>query len=197
VEVEQEAWIARVKNGIYVSRLKYAASFDHKAVVAGIARTYSQRGIAVRSEPSLPGGKHADLAVSVGNAWTYIEVKTRAHVASRRRRQLSYRQDLLREILRLRAHSLKQLPKKESSLVVLSTSLSPSRRKAISKIALARSFTNRIFDHGNGKIVGLMIFAPFRGSPNSSPIWQYASTLIPNPNVERSDGLDKLASVQL
>jgi len=50
-----EAWIARVKSGIYVSRLKYAADFDHRAVVSGIARTYSQRGIAVRSEPSLPG----------------------------------------------------------------------------------------------------------------------------------------------
>jgi len=186
-----------VKNGIYISPLKYAASFDHKAVVAGIARTYSQRGIAVRSEPSLPGGKHADLAVSLGNAWTYIEVKTRAHTTSRRRRPVSYRQDLLREILRLRAHSLKQLPKKESSLVVLSTSLSPTRRYAINKIALARSFTNRIFDHDNAKVLGLMIFAPFRGSINSSPTWQYASTLIPNPNLEENDGLDKLAGVQL
>lgn len=186
-----------MKNGIYISPLKYSAEFDHKAVVAGIARTYSQRGIAVRSEPSLPGGKHADLAVSLDNAWTYIEVKTRAHGSSRRRRQLSYRQDLLREILRLRAHSLKQLPKKESSLVVLSTSLSPSRKKAINKIALARSFTNRIFDHGNEKVLGLMIFAPFRGSVNSSPTWQYASTLIPNPNLGRSDHLDDLASVQL
>jgi len=191
-----EAWIARVKSGIYVSRLKYAADFDHKAVVSGIARTYSQRGIAVRSEPSLPGGKHADLAVSLDNAWTYIEVKTRAHNA-KRRKQASYRQDLLREILRLRAHSLKQLPKKESALVVLSTSLSPSRRKAVSKIALARSFTNRIFDHGNEKILGLMIFAPFRGSVDSLPSWQYASALIPNPNLDQSDGLEKLASVQL
>ena len=186
-----------MKNGIYVSRLKYAASFDHKAVVAGIARTYSQRGIAVRSEPSLPGGKHADLAVSLGNAWTYIEVKTRAHAVSRRRRPLSYRQDLLREILRLRAHSLKQLPKKESSLVVLSTSLSPSRRNAIKKIALARSFTNRIFDHDNAKVLGLMIFAPFRGAAGSTPAWQYASTLIPNPNLQENDRLDRLASVQL
>jgi len=186
-----------VTSGIYISRLKYAASFDHKAVVAGIARTYSQRGIAVRPEPSLPGGKHADLAVSLDNAWTYIEVKTRAHGSLRRRRQLSYRQDLLREILRLRAHSLKQLPKKESSLVVLSTSMSPSRRKAVSKIALARSFTNRIFDRGNQKVLGLMIFAPFRGTVDSSPAWQYASTLIPNPHIEENDGLDRLASVQL
>lgn len=184
-----------MKSGIYVSRLKYAADFDHRALVSGIARTYSQRGIAVRSEPSLPGGKHADLAVSLDNVWTYIEVKTRAHSA--RRKHASYRQDLLREILRLRAHSLKQLPKKESSLVVLSTSLSPSRRKAISKIALARSFTNRIFDHGNEKILGLMIFAPFRGGVNSLPEWQYASALIPNPNLEQSHGLEKLASVQL
>jgi len=185
-----------VKSGIYVSRLKYAANFDHKAVVSGIARTYSQRGIAVRSEPSLPGGKHADLAVSLDNVWTYIEVKTRAHSVQRKKRA-SYRQDLLREILRLRARSLKQLPKKESSLVVLSTSLSPSRRKAVSKIALARSFTNRIFDHGNEKILGLMIFAPFRGSVNSLPEWQYASALIPNPNLEQSEDLEKLASVQL
>ena len=185
-----------MKNGIYVSRLKYAASFDHKAVVAGIARTYSQRGIAVRSEPTLPGGKHADLAVALGSAWTYIEVKTRAHGISRRRR-ISYRQDLLREILRLRAHSLKQLPKKESSLVVLSTSLSPSRKKAISKIALARSFTNRIFDHDNEKVLGLMIFAPFRGYVDSTPAWQYASTLIANPNLQASDGLERLAGVQL
>ena len=185
-----------MKSGIYVSRLKYAASFDHKAVVSGIARSYSQRGIAIRSEPSLPGGKHADLAVSLDNVWTYIEVKTRAHSAERRKRA-SFRQDLLREILRLRAHSLKQLPKKESSLVVLSTSMSPSRRKAVSKIALARSFTNRIFDHGNEKMLGLMIFAPFQGRLNSLPEWQYASALIPNPNLERSDGLDKLAGVQL
>jgi hypothetical protein len=189
--------IARVKHGIYVSRLKYAPIFDHRAVVSGIARTYSQRGIAVKSEPSLPGGKHADLAVSIGNAWTYIEVKTRAHGISRRRRSLSYRQDLLREILRLRAHSLKQLPKKEASLVVLSTSLSPTRKKAIGKIALARSFTKRIFDHNNEKILGLMIFAPYRASVNSAPGWEYASTLIPNPNLQPSDGLEELGSVQL
>jgi len=193
-EKGREAWIARVKNGIYVSRLKYAANFDHKAVVSGIARTYSQRGIAVKSEPSLPGGKHADLAVSLDDEWTFIEVKTRAHNALQRRKQSSYRQDLLREILRLRAHSLKQLPKKESSIVVLSTSLSPSRRKAVSKIALARSFTNRIFDHGNYRILGLMIFAPFRGS---LPAWQYASALIPNPKLQQSDGLEKLEGVQL
>jgi len=191
-----EAWIARVKTGIYVSRLKYAANFDHKAVVSGIARTYSQRGIAVRSEPSLPGGKHADLAVSLDNVWTYIEVKTRAHSALRKK-QASYRQDLLREILRLHAHSLKQLPKKESSLVVLSASLSPSRRKAVSKIALARSFTNRIFDSGNQKILGLMIFAPFKSSIDSLSSWQYVSALIPNPNLDRNDGLQRLASVQL
>jgi hypothetical protein len=185
-----------VKTGIYVSRLKYAANFDHKAVVSGIARTYSQRGIAVRPEPSLPGGKHADLAVSLDNGWTYIEVKTRAHGAQGKK-QASYRQDLLREILRLRAHSLKQLPKKESSLVVLSTSFSPTRRKAVSKIALARSFTNRIFDRDNHKVLGLMIFAPFRGSADSLPSWQYASALIPNPNLDHDEGLQKLASVQL
>lgn len=185
-----------MKNGIYVSGLKYSANFDHDALVAGIARTYSQRGIAVRTEPSLPGGKHADLAVSLGRSWTYIEVKTRANDSLRRKR-LSDRQDFLRELLRLRAHSLKQLPKKESSLVVLSTSISPSLRKAMGKIALARSFKNRIFDHDTQKILGLMIFAPFRGSLKSSAGWWYASALIPNPNLSRNDGFDKLASVQL
>ena len=194
---EAEARVSSVKNDIYVSGLKYAASFDHKALVSGLARTYSQRGIAVKPEPSLPGGKHADLAVSLGNSWTYIEVKTRANGLVRRRKQLSYRQDFLRELLRLRAHSLKQLPKKESSLVVLSTSISSDRRKAISKIALARSFTNRIFDRDTEKILGLMIFAPFRGPARSPPGWRYASTLIPNPNLNQNDGFDKLTGVQL
>ncbi len=192
-----EALEARVKNGIYVSALKYAKSFDHGALVSGIARTYAQRGIAVRSEPTLPGGKHADLAVSLGDSWTYIEVKTRAGIMSDRRRRLSHRQNFLRELLRLRAHSLKQLPKKEASLVVLSTSISSNRRKAFSKIALARSFTGRIFDHDSERVVGLMIFAPFR-SPHASSGWRYASTLIPNPNLKgQGDGFDKLASVQL
>jgi hypothetical protein len=185
-----------VKNGIYVSALRYANSFDHSALVSGIARTYAQRGIAVKSEPTLPGGKHADLKVSLGNRWTYIEVKTRANGISDRRRRLSYRQDFLRELLRLRAHSLKQLPKKEASLVVLSTSISSNRRKAMSKIALARSFTGRIFDHDSEKILGMMIFAPFR-APYGSSGWRYASTLIPNPNLKtQGDGFDKLASVQ-
>lgn len=187
---------ARVKNGIYVSALKYANSFDHSALVSGIARTYSQRGIAVKSEPRLPGGKRADLAVSLDNGWTYIEVKTRANGISERRRR-SYRQDFLRELLRLRAHSLKQLPKKESSLVVLSTSISANRRKAFSKIDLARSFTGRIFDHDSEKVLGLMIFAPFR-APSASSGWRYASTLIPNPKLKaQGGGFERLASVQL
>jgi hypothetical protein len=187
-----------VKNGIYISALKYAANFDHSALVSGIARTYAQRGIAVKSEPPLPGGKRADLAVSLGDSWTYIEVKTRSIGTSNRRPRLSYRQDLLRELLRLRAHSLKQLPKKEASLVVLGTSISSNRRKAINRIALARSFAGRIFDHDSAKILGLMIFAPFRGSEGSSPSWRYASILIPNPKLKvQSDGFDKLASVQL
>ncbi len=191
-----EALDARVKNGIYVSALKYAKSFDHSALVAGIARTYAKRGIAVRSEPTLPGGKRADLAVSLGNRWTYIEVKTRASGISDRR-CLSHRQNLLRELLRLRAHSLKQLPKKESSLVVLSTSISSNRRKAFSKIDLARSFTGRIFDHDSEKVLGLMIFAPFR-APSATSGWRYASTLIPNPNLKtQGEAFDKLASVQL
>ena len=186
-----------MKNEIYVSALRYANSFDHSALVSGMARTYSQRGIAVRSEPTLPGGKHADLAVSLGNRWTYIEVKTRANGRSEQHRRLSYRQDFLRELLRLRAHSLKQLPKKEASLVVLSTSISSDRRKAMSKIALARSFTGRIFDHDSQKILGMMIFAPFR-APYGSSGWRYASALIPNPNLKaQGDGFDKLAGVQL
>ncbi len=186
-----------MKNGIYVSALKYANSFDHRALVSGIARTYAQRGIAVKSEPTLPGGKHADLAVSLGDSWTYIEVKTRASIISQRKRRLSYRQNLLREILRLRAHSLKQLPRKEPSLVVLSTSISSDRRRAMTKIDLARKFTDRIFDHDSQRVVGLMIFAPFR-APSSSSGWSYASTIIPNPNVDYpGDRFAILESVQL
>jgi len=192
-----EACASRVRNGIYVSGLKYAKSFDHSALVSGIARTYSQRGIAVRSEPTLPGGKHADLAVSLGDSWTYIEVKTRGHVVSQRKKALSHRQDFLRELLRLRAHSLKQLPKKEPSLVVVATSSSSNRRKAINKIALAHAFKNRIFDRDTEKILGLMIFAPFRGSSEESSGWHYASTLIPNPKIENDDGFEKLTSIQL
>jgi hypothetical protein len=187
-----------VKNGIFVSALKYAADFDHNALVAGMARTYAQRGIAVRSEPTLPGGKHADLAVSMGDRWTYIEVKTRSNGTSKRARGMSYRQDFLREILRLRAHSLKQLPRKEASLVVLATSVSPNRRKAVSKIAIARSFASRIFDHDSEKVLGLMIFSPFRSPGASRSGWKYASTIIPNPNWKTGvDGFEKLTSVQL
>lgn len=186
-----------MNNGVYVSALKYANSFDHGALVSGIARTYAKRGVAVRSEPVLPGGKRADLAVSTGGNWTYIEVKTRARPQARRKR-VSFRQDFLREIMRLRAHSLKQLPRKESSLVVLATSASPNRRKAISKIAIARSFSNRIFDHDSEKVLGLMIFVPFRAVKGSETGWRYASTLIPNPHWKANDeSFDKLASVQL
>jgi hypothetical protein len=185
-----------VKNGVYISALKYANSFDHGALVSGMARMYSQRGIAVRSEPSLPGGKRADLAVSIDDHWIYIEVKTRANGISERRRR-SYRQDFLRELLRLRAHSLKQLPKKESSFVVLSTSMSSNRRKALGKIDLARSFAGRIFDHDSERVLGMMIFAPFRAASGSSG-WRYASTLIPNPNLKnQGDEFERLAGVQL
>jgi len=187
-----------VKNGIFVSALKYAADFDHSALVAGMARTYAQRGIVVRSEPTLPGGKHADLAISMGNRWTYIEVKTRSNGTSKSGRRISYRQDFLREILRLRAHSLKQLPRKEASLVVLATSAAPNRRKAVSKIAIARSFARRIFDHDSEKVLGLMIFSPFRSRGASHSGWKYASTIIANPNWDSAvSGFEKLASVQL
>jgi hypothetical protein len=187
-----------VKTGIYVSSLKYGGNFDHNALVTGIARTYAQRGIAVKSDPILPGGKRADLAVGMGESWTYIEVKTRSKGAANQGRRLSFRQDLLREILRLRAHSLKQLPKKQSSLLVLATSASPTRRKAVSKIAIARLFGDRIFDNGSEKVLGLMIFAPFRNPNQSHKRWRYASALIPNPNWRANEeNLEKLAEVQL
>ena len=185
-----------MKNGIYVSALRYAKNFDHTALVSGIARTYAQRGIAVRSEPILPGGKRADLAVALDDAWTYIEVKTRANGASRR--HLSFRQELLRELLRLSAHSLKQLPRKESSLVVLGTSASPDRRNAINKITLARAFAGRIFDHESDRMVGMMVFTPFKRHDSSQRGWKYVSTLIPNPNSKNDvETLEKLEHVQL
>jgi hypothetical protein len=185
-----------VNNGIYVSSLKYAKNFDHSAVVSGIARTYAQRGISVKCEPVIPGGKRADLAVAIDDGWTYIEVKTRTNGASNR--HLSLRQELLRELLRLRAHSLKQLPRKERSLVVLATSASRDRRNAINKIALAREFSSRIFGHDSHKVMGMMIFTPFQRGGSSSGSWKYASTLIPNPN-SRDDveTLGRLAHVQL
>jgi hypothetical protein len=187
-----------VSNGIYVSSLKYAAEFDHDALVAGIARTYAQRGIAVKSDPTLPGGKRADLAVAMDDGWTYIEVKTRSSGALKGRRKLSFRQSFLREILRLRAHSLKQLPKKESSLMVLATSASPNRRRAVNKIALARIFAGRIFDRDSGKVKALMIFAPFRNPNQYDKAWKYASTMIPNPKMKSNAvSFEKLASVQL
>lgn len=187
-----------MSNGIYISSLKYAAEFNHTALVSGIARTYAQRGIAVRSDPTLPGGKRADLAVAMEDGWTYIEVKTRFDGASKGGRRLSFRQSFLREILRLRAHSLKQLPKKESSLMVLATSPSPNRRKAINKIAIARSFAGKIFDQDSEMVKGLMIFAPFRNPNQYNKAWKYASTLIPNPNT-KSNGVsfEKLLGVQL
>jgi len=187
----------RVHNDIYVSAPRYAAHFDHDAVVAALTRAYSQRGIAVRSEPTLPGGKRSDLAISLDRDWTYIEVKTRNEERNHHE-DISQRQSFLREIMRLHAHSLKQLPRKESSLVVLSTSSSPDRRKAVSKITIARSFADRIFSHNSEKVMGMMIFAPFR-SPRKSPTgWRYASTLIPNPNCKHpSDKFHKLGSVQL
>jgi hypothetical protein len=187
-----------VKNGIYVSSLEHAGNFDHNALVAGIVRTYAQRGIRVRFGPILPGGKRADLAVGTGKSWTYIEVKTRSNGAANQKRRLSFRQNLLREILRLRAHSLKQLPKKQVSLMVLATSECPTRRKAISKIAIARSFGDRIFNHDSAKVMGLMIFAPFRNPNQSHKSWKYASALIPNPNWRtRQENLEELASIQL
>lgn len=187
-----------MRNEIQISSLKYAVNFDHSALVAGMARTFAQRGIAVKSEPILPGGKHADLAIDIGKTWTYIEVKTRSNGVPNKERRVSFRQDLLREILRLRAHSMKQLPKKKTSLIVLATSASPTRRKAISKIAIARSFGDRIFDHDSEKVLGLMIFAPFRNPNQVHKSWKYASAIIPNPNWQANEkSLEKLQGIQL
>jgi len=186
-----------VDSGIFVSTPKYSARLDHDSVVAALTRTYAQRGIAVRSDPQLPGGKRADLAVAFDGEWTYIEVKTR-NEAKARHGNASFRKSFLREIMRLQAHSLKQLPRKESSIVVVSTSASPDRRKAISKIAIARSYAGRIFGQDSSKVMGVMIFAPFRSSRKSPTGWRYASTLIPNPNWENPvNKFEKLASVQL
>ena len=187
-------------NDIYVSAPRYTTRFDHDAVVAALTRTYSQRGIAVKSEPALPGGKRSDLAIALNQDWTYIEVKTRNGDRTRHHNNTSERQSFLRELMRLHAHSLKQLPRKKSSLVVLSASSSPDRHKAINKITIARSFASRIFSQNSEKVMGLMIFAPFR-SPRKSPTgWRYASALIPNPNSSTknpSDRFDKLSSIQL
>jgi len=189
-----------VHNDIYVSAPRYTTRFDHDAVVAALTRTYSQRGIAVKSEPALPGGKRSDLAIALNQDWTYIEVKTRNGDRTRHHNNTSERQSFLRELMRLHAHSLKQLPRKKSSLVVLSASSSPDRHKAINKITIARSFASRIFSQNSEKVMGLMIFAPFR-SPRKSPTgWRYASALIPNPNSSTknpSERFDKLSSIQL
>lgn len=183
---------------VYVSALKYAPEFDHDALVAGIARTYSQRGIAVKSEPLLPGGKRADLAIALDNNWTYIEVKTRTHALPGRNRKLSLRQGFLRELLRLRAHSVKQLPRKEPSLVVLSTSASDDRRKAVNKIIIARSFAGKFFRNDSEKILGMMIFTPFRSPRKSRTGWRYACTIIPNPTWEKhGEKFHRLGRVQL
>jgi hypothetical protein len=82
--------------------------------------------------------------------------------------------------------------------MVLAASASPTRRKAISKITIARSFGGRIFDQDSEKVLGLLIFAPF-GNPNQShKSWKYASALIPNPNWSLSEqNLEKLAAIQL
>jgi len=187
----------RVDSDIFVSTPKYTVQFDHDAVVAGLTRTYAQRGIAVKSEPQLPGGKRADLAVAFDGGWMYMEVKTRNEERSRHE-SVSFRQSFLREIMRLQAHSLKQLPRKESSIVVLSTSASPDRRKAINKITIARSFAGRIFGQDSSRVIGLMIFAPFRSRRKSPTGWRYASALIPNPNWQnRAEEFGRLAGVQL
>lgn len=186
-----------MRNGVYVSSLRYAAKFDHSTLASGIARTYTQRGLSVRAQPPLPGGKRADLAVSLGHGWTYVEVKTRADGTPRRGSRVSFRQESLRELMRLWAHCLRQLPRKEPSLVVLSMSASSSRKKAMTKIALARTFAGRIFGHDSQRVLGLMLFVPFR-SARAKSVWNYACALIPNPNRETPPHeLEELARVQL
>jgi hypothetical protein len=184
-----------VSDEIYVSTLEYASNYDHSALVTGIARTYTQRGIAVRSEPLVPGGRRADLAVDLDGNWTYIEVKTRNVCVDNQ--NMAFRKKSLRELLRLRAHSLKQLPRKESALAVLSTSPSANRRRALTRIAIARRFGDRFFDEDSDNIIGVMIFAPFRSS-NSRTGWGYASAMIANPKwINPGEDFDKLAAVQL
>ena len=58
-------------NGIHIPPLKHATDFDYSAVVTGIARNYTQMGIAVRSEPPVPGERRADLA---GELDKYLKV---------------------------------------------------------------------------------------------------------------------------
>jgi len=90
------------------------------------------------------------------------------------------------------------LPRKESSLVVLGTSASPDRRNAINKITLARAFAGRIFDHESDRMVGMMVFTPFKRHDSSQRGWKYVSTLIPNPNSKNDvETLEKLEHVQL
>ena len=189
------ALIQTVSNGIHISTLEHATSFDHDAVVTGIARSYAQRGLAVRSEPPVPGGRRADLAVELGGSWTYVEVKTRN--ASLAQHDASLRKNFLREMLRLRAHSLKQLPRKESALMVLSISASVNRKTASNRIAIARTFGDRFFDENSDNIIGMMILAPFR-SERSRTGWRYASAMIMNPSWDgRMENFEELAAVQL
>ncbi len=187
--------IENASNGIHVSALEHATDFNHSAVVTGIARTYTQRGIAVRSEPPVPGGRRADLAVDFGGNWVYVEVKTRNVRVVKRSR--SFRKYVLREMLHLRAHSLKQLPRKESALVVVSTSTSTDRGMASRKIAIARAFEDKFFDDNSNNIIGVMIFAPFHNSKSPTG-WSYASAMIVNPKYRNpGENLDNLAAVQL
>ncbi len=169
--------------------------FDHSAVVNGIARTYTQRGIAVRSEPPVPGGRCADLAIDLEGDWTYVEVKT--HDVRVVKRNISFRKTALREMLRLRAHSIKQLPRRESALAVLSTSTSADREMASSRIAITRAFGDRFFDENSDNILGVIIIAPFHNRKSRTD-WSYASAMLANPKGRNSvENLGKLAAVQL
>ncbi len=59
-------------------------------------------------------------------------------------------------------------------------------------------YLNADYCLNSSKILGLMIFALFRGSNGSSSSWRYASTLVPDPYLKlHGDGFDKLASVHL
>jgi hypothetical protein len=112
------------------------------------------------SEPPVPGGRRADLAIDLEGNWTYVEVKTRnVRVV---KQNTSFRKNALREMLRLRAHSVKQLPRKQPALAVLSTSTSIDRGMAANRIAIARAFGDRFFDENSDNIIGVIIIAPFR-----------------------------------
>ena len=151
--------------------------------------------MAVRSEPRVPGGRLADLAVDLEDDWTYIEVKTRNLRA--KKRDLCIEKNILSEMLRLLAHSTRQLPRHEPAMAVLSTSASANKQLALRRITTARAFGDRFFQDNPNNIIGVIIIAPFRRR-RSRTGWGYASAIIQNPKWrESSEDIAKLAAIQL